>query len=95
MDVGDYQRKRDYLYARLTDMGYSLVKPQGAFYLFPEAPGGDDVAFVEALQQWNVLAVPGRGFGTPGYFRLSYCLEDSVLEGAMDGMDRALQQFGA
>ncbi|MCI0794171.1 MAG: pyridoxal phosphate-dependent aminotransferase [Chloroflexi bacterium] len=95
VDVADYQRKRDYLYARLTDMGYSLIKPQGAFYLFPEAPGGDDVAFVEALQQWNVLAVPGTGFGTPGYFRLSYCLEDSVLEGAMDGLARALRQFGA
>ena len=94
VDVADYQRKRDFLYARLTEMGYELVKPQGAFYLFPKAPGGDDLAFVEALQESNVLTVPGRGFGTPGHFRISYCLEDSVLEGAMDGMAKAIARFG-
>ena len=94
VDVADYQRKRDFLYTRLSGMGYELVKPQGAFYLFPKAPGGDDLAFVNALQESNVLTVPGRGFGTPGHFRISYCLEDSVLEGAMDGMARAIERFG-
>ncbi len=91
VDVGDYQRKRDYLYARLTEMGYSVFKPQGAFYMFPKSPIEDDVAFVEKLQEWNVLAVPGRGFGSPGYFRISYCVEDSVLEGAMEGFGRAME----
>ena len=85
VDVGDYQRKRDYLYGQLTEMGYSVFKPQGAFYMFPRSPIEDDVAFVEKLQKWNVLAVPGRGFGSPGYFRISYCVEDAVLEGAMEG----------
>ncbi len=94
VDVADYQRKRDFLYTQLTGMGYELVKPQGAFYLFPKAPGGDDLAFVNVLQESNVLTVPGRGFGTPGHFRISYCLEDSVLEGAMDGMVRAIERFG-
>ena len=94
VDVADYQRKRDFLYSQLTEMGYDLIKPQGAFYLFPQAPGGDDLAFVGALQESNVLTVPGRGFGTPGHFRISYCLEDSVLEGAMDGMARAIERFG-
>ena len=93
VDVADYQRKRDYLYSQLTEMGYELVLPQGAFYLFPKAPGGDDLAFVNALQESNVLTVPGRGFGTPGHFRISYCMEDSVLEGAMAGMARAIEQF--
>ena len=87
VDVADYQRKRDYLYTQLTELGYSVTKPQGAFYLFPKSPLDDDVAFVDALQEWNVLAVPGRGFGTPGYFRISYCVEDPVLEGAMNGFD--------
>ena len=75
-------------------MGYSVFKPQGAFYLFPQAPGGDDVAFVDELQEHNVLVVPGRGFGAPGYFRISYCVEDRVLEGAMDGFARAARRFG-
>jgi aspartate aminotransferase len=70
------------------------VKPQGAFYLFPKSPLEDDVAFVSTLLEWNVLAVPGRGFGTPGYFRISYCMEDRVLEGAMEGFARAAEKFG-
>jgi len=94
VDVAGYQRKRDYLFAQLTELGYSLVKPQGAFYLFPKSPLEDDVAFVNALLEWNVLAVPGRGFGTPGYFRISYCMEDRVLEGAMEGFARAAERFG-
>jgi aspartate aminotransferase len=94
VDVADYQRKRDFLYSRLTELGYAVVQPQGAFYLFPRSPIADDVAFVEALQRWNVLTVPGRGFGTPGYFRIAYCTEDRVLEGAMEGFARAAEQFG-
>ena len=94
VDVADYQRKRDYLHGRLTEMGYSAFKPQGAFYLFPRSPIEDDAAFVEELQRWNVLAVPGRGFGSPGYFRISYCLEDRVLEGAMHGFEEAARVYG-
>ena len=93
VDAGDYQRKRDYLHGHLTEMGYSVTKPQGAFYLFPKSPIDDDVAFVDALQQWNVLTVPGRGFGTPGYFRISYCVEDSVLEGAIAGFAKAAEKY--
>ena len=93
VDVGEYQRKRDFLHDNLTGMGYSVVKPQGAFYLFPKSPLPDDEAFVAALQEYNVLVVPGKGFGTPGHFRISYCLEDRVLEGAMDGFARAAQQY--
>ena len=92
VDVADYQRKRDFLYTQLTEMGYSVTKPQGAFYLFPKSPVEDDTEFVNALQERLVLAVPGRGFGTPGHFRISYCLDDWVLEGAMDGMAKAIDQ---
>ena len=94
VDATDYQRKRDFLYSQLTELGYSVVKPQGAFYLFPRSPVENDVAFVDALQEWNVLTVPGRGFGTPGHFRISYCVEDWVLEGAIDGFARAAEKFG-
>ena len=94
VDVEEYQRKRDYLYRQLSLMGYNIVKPRGAFYMFPKSPLEDDVAFVTELQKWNVLTVPGRGFGTPGYFRISYCVEDWVLEGAMEGFAKAADKFG-
>ena len=94
VNVADYQRKRDYLHGQLTGMGYDCFKPQGAFYLFPRAPGGDDLAFVEELQRYNVLTVPGRGFGLEGYFRISYCVEDRVLEGSLEGFAAAARTMG-
>ena len=94
VDAAEYQRKRDYLYREMSGMGYQVVKPQGAFYLFPKSPIEDDVAFVDALQQKRVLTVPGVGFGSPGHFRLSYCVEDRVLEGAMEGFAECAREFG-
>ncbi len=92
--VAEYQRKRDFLYDHLSKVGYAVMKPQGAFYIFPRSPLPDDVAFVRELQQWNVLTVPGRGFGTPGYFRISYCVDDRTLEGSLAGFEKAAQKFG-
>ena len=93
VDIAEYQRKRDFLYDSLTQMGYSLVKPQGAFYMFPASPNPDDVAFVAELQEHKVLVVPGRGFGLPGYFRISYCLDDYTLEGALAGFEAAIEAY--
>ena len=86
VSIADYQKKRDFLYQNLVEMGYSVVKPQGAFYMFPKSPIPDDVAFVRALQDEMVLAVPGVGFGGPGHFRISYCIDDRTLEGSLDGL---------
>ena len=90
VDAGYYEKKRDYLCKNLWDLGYDVVQPQGAFYLYPKAPIEDDVVFCRTLLNSNVLVVPGRGFGTPGYFRISYCVEDWVLEGAVKGFAKAL-----
>ena len=49
---------------------------------------------MDALQEWNVLVVPGKGFGVPGHFRISYCVQDHVLEGAMQGFAQAAKKFG-
>ena len=93
VDVDQYQAKRDFLYAELTAMGYEMIKPQGAFYMFPRSPIEDDAAFVAELQRHNVLVVPGQGFGAPGYFRISYCVEDRTLEGALPGFREAIKRF--
>ncbi|MCS7207037.1 MAG: pyridoxal phosphate-dependent aminotransferase [Dehalococcoidia bacterium] len=88
VDIGWYQKRRDWLYTALTEMGYQVVKPQGAFYLFPRSPIPDDIAFVQRLQEERVLVVPGSGFGTPGHFRIAYCVEEGVIEGALEGFRR-------
>ncbi|MBL4664543.1 pyridoxal phosphate-dependent aminotransferase [Nitrospina gracilis] len=87
VDVEQYKKKRDFLYGELTRIGYQVVKPQGAFYFFPKSPLADEVEFVKKLAEKKVLVVPGRGFGCPGYFRISYCLPDSVLEGSIAGFE--------
>ncbi len=91
--VSEYQRKRDFLYNNLTEMGYVMNKPQGAFYIFPKSPLADDVAFVAELQQHQVLAVPGQGFGAPGYFRISYCVDDRTIEGSLQGFRKVAEKL--
>lgn len=91
VDVDVYRRRRDALCDGLARIGYRFTRPSGAFYLFPEAPGGDDLAFTERLKQEKILAVPGTGFGCPGYFRLSYAVPDRTIARSMPGFERAFQ----
>ena len=92
VNVSEYKGKRDHLCRGLAEAGYSFVKPEGAFYLFPRSPIADDVKFVNILLEENILAVPGKGFGTPGHFRLAYCVADRVIEGSLEGFRRAIQK---
>ena len=89
VDVEVYARRRQAMAEVLTDAGYSFQMPAGAFYFFPQAPGGDDVAFVNRLVEERVLAVPGSGFGCPGYFRLAFCVDETVIRNAAEGFARA------
>jgi aspartate aminotransferase len=93
VDIGEYARKRDLLCDGLADCGYDFVKPPGTFYLFPRTPIADDVEFVRALQKELILVVPGSGFGGPGHFRIAFCVEDKVIENAMPGFQRAMDQY--
>ncbi len=86
-DISPYRRNRDLLYSALTAFGYECVKPDGAFYLFIKAPGGDSVAFGEKAKARNLLVVPGDDFGCPGYLRISYCVPYEVVK-------RSLPVFG-
>ena len=92
VDAELYRSKRDFLYNELIRIGYSVVKPQGAFYFFPKSPIKDEIKFVKKLAEKKVLVVPGRGFGSPGYFRISYCVPDQVLEGSINGFEEAFNE---
>ncbi len=73
-DLQAYDRNRKALYDGLVAQGYEVAKPDGAFYLFVKAPGGDANAFSEKAKLKDLLVVPGDGFGCPGYFRVCYCV---------------------
>jgi aspartate aminotransferase len=85
-----YARRRELFCRVLSEAGYEFVPPKGAFYMFPKSPIGDDARFVALLQEEKILAVPGRGFGMPGYFRLAFCVEDAVIAGSLAGFKAAL-----
>jgi aspartate aminotransferase len=95
INVGEYQRHRDYIYNHLKKFGYTVNKPEGAFYIFPKCPIDDDVAFVRELQQeHHVLTVPGVAFGMHGYFRMVYCVDDELLEKCMPGLEKIAKKYG-
>ena len=93
IDAGIYQKKRDILCDGLASMGYEFIKPQGAFYLFPKSPIEDDVQFVSALQDENILTVPGSGCGGPGYFRIAYCVSNETIINSMPGFKKTINKF--
>lgn len=93
VDVEVYNRNREVLYNNLTAFGYRCIKPQGAFYLFVEALGGDDIAFTNAAKKYNILIVPGTSFGCPGYCRISYCVDHRKVIGALEGFEKLAKEY--
>jgi aspartate aminotransferase len=85
VNVSVYAARRKTMARILSESGYEFQMPTGAFYFFPKAPGGDDVAFINALLEERILAVPGSGFGCPGHFRLAFCVDEKIILRAADG----------
>ena len=93
LDITPYARRRELFCDLLSQAGYKFLKPQGAFYLFPKAPRGDDLEAVARLKEENILAVPGRGFGRAGYFRIAFCVSEQVIQAAAPGFARARKKM--
>lgn len=91
VNVNIYKKRRDVFMDGLKYAGYDFAKPEGAFYIFCKSPIADDVAFVKHLQKYNVLVVPGAGFGGPGYFRIAYCVGENVISRAIPRFKEALE----
>jgi aspartate aminotransferase len=93
VNIRDYEEKRNLFFNALVSYGYDVVKPQGAFYLFPKTPIEDDLTFVKELQSKRILTVPGRGFGKPGYFRIAYAVDRKTIEAALPGFREVAEKF--
>jgi len=92
VDITEYQIKVDTLCNALAAYGYTFTKPKGSFYVFPQTPIADDVAFVAMLQDEGVLAVPGTGFGRSGHMRLSLTLPLGDIQRSLTGFEKAIQR---
>ena len=96
VDVAIYKGRRNVMAGILRDADIEFILPRGAFYFFPKVPGqADDLQFCQLLLEERVLAVPGRGFGLPGYFRLTYCMDEAVILRAAKGLKQAAQRARA
>ena len=93
VDLEIYDRRRKLMAKVLREAGIEFTEPKGAFYFFPKAPGGDDLKFVDALQEELILVVPGRGFGMAGHVRLSCSVDEKIIERSAEGFKRAVAKF--
>ena len=94
VDMEFYRIRRDTLYNHLTAIGFQCVKPQGAFYLFPKTPIADDVAFAASAVKYNLLMVPGSGFGCPGHVRLAYCVDLGTIQRSLPAFSKLAAEYG-
>ena len=93
IDLDIYRRRRDLMAQVLTDAGIEFTMPGGAFYFFPKSPVADETLFIDALLKERILAVPGRGFGLPGYFRLAFCVPEKTIANSAESFKKALNAF--
>lgn len=92
-DISIYEKNRDILYRALTEYGYRCIKPDGAFYLFVEAPEKDANAFSERAKEHELLLVPADSFGTPGFVRISYCVSTEQIEKALPAFKALAESY--
>lgn len=92
-DVSRYKENRDLLFHRLTEIGYTCFKPQGAFYLFMKALEDDADAFCEKAKEEDLLIVSATGFGCPGWVRISYCVDSEMINRSFDAFERLYKKY--
>ncbi|MFW5633153.1 MAG: pyridoxal phosphate-dependent aminotransferase, partial [Acetivibrio ethanolgignens] len=93
VDVEIYNRNRELLYHELTEIGYEMVKPEGAFYLFVRALEEDDKAFCQRAKKYNLLLVPGSSFACPGYVRLAYCVDYDMIVRSLPAFKKLAAEY--
>jgi aspartate aminotransferase len=92
-DLSVYKRNRDLLYNALTEYGYTCVYPDGAFYLFVKALGGDANRFSELAKKYELLLVPSDSFGYLGYVRIAYCVSTKQVEASLPAFKKLIEEY--
>lgn len=92
-DISVYEENRNLLYNALSKYGYSVVRPDGAFYLFLKSPDPDATAFCERAKKYEILLVPADSFGCPGYVRISYCVKPETIKRALPAFEKLIEEY--
>ena len=94
VNVAAYDRNRNDLYNGLTKLGFTCVRPQGAFYLWVKSPDEDEKKFVAACKEEHILVVPGSSFFGPGYVRIAYCVSNDMIHRSMPAFAKVAEKYG-
>lgn len=92
-DISFYDRNRETLYNGLKELGFSCIRPEGAFYLFVKSPVADEKAFCAAAKKYNILLVPGSSFGCPGYVRIAYCVAYETIVNSLPKFAQLAEEY--
>ncbi len=93
-NVGFYDGNRILLYEELTKLGFTCIKPQGAFYLWMKSPVEAEEEFVRAAKKYNILFVKGSAFACPGYVRIAYCVSKEMIERSLPAFKELAKEYG-
>lgn len=92
-DVAFYDKNRTMLYEGLTKLGFTCIKPEGAFYLWVKSPVANEEDFVNEGKKYNILMVKGGAFGCPGYVRLAYCVSHETIERSLPAFQKLAEAY--
>jgi aspartate aminotransferase len=92
-DLDEYKEKRDLIYNALTDMGFTCIHPDGAFYLFVKSPIADAKEFSNKAKEFNLLIVPADSFGTPGFVRIAYCVATDMIRRSLPAFEKLAECY--
>ena len=93
-DISVYERNRDTLSAALESYGFTVVRPDGAFYLFVQSPEPDSDAFAERAKEHELLIVSAKSFGVEGYVRISYCVSPEMIARSLPAFRALALSYG-
>lgn len=91
-DLSVYETNMNIIYKKLVELGFTVVKPGGTFYIFPKALEESSVDFCNKAKDYDLILVPGDGFMAPGYFRMAYCIDTEKVERAMPRLEQFVNE---
>jgi aspartate aminotransferase len=80
------------IYNELMSLGFTCVKPDGTFYIFPKALEADSIAFCQKALKYDLILVPADTFGAPGFFRMAYCIDTDKVKRSLPALRRFVQE---
>lgn len=91
-DLSVYETNMNLIYDKLVELGFTVVRPGGTFYIFPKALEADSVAFAQKALKYDLVLVPGDSFGAPGYFRMAYCIDTEKVKRSLPVLEKFVKE---